>query len=228
MKTATLPQAVQVLDLIRAKEVPLEQLQNLLRSGLLSDLLDANVDRIDRDKFRRLCGLIPFVEAGARRKSRVKEIFLEYLAIATISATSGTETLAEATDVFIGDIDSDFERWGTNVPGEPTEEVGVQVLELSKNGKFAEIYGSVAGDLDKLCLSQGQIKSFCRNRADLIRSDGYATFLLFKVGDQFFVANVRQHVDGRLSVFVLRFGHDSVWRAGCRYRFVLPQLIVKD
>ncbi len=59
MKTATLPQAVQVLDLIRKKEISLEQLQALLASGLLADLLDADVGKINRSDFRKFCGLGP-------------------------------------------------------------------------------------------------------------------------------------------------------------------------
>lgn len=59
MKTATLAQSVQVLDLVRAKETSLEKLQTTLESGLLSDLLDADVAEVDRDKFRAFLGLSP-------------------------------------------------------------------------------------------------------------------------------------------------------------------------
>ncbi|MBU1160084.1 hypothetical protein KKD04_02805 [Patescibacteria group bacterium] len=57
MKQATLKQAAKVLDLIGQKETPCEQLQKLIGSGLLSDLLDANVDSIDRNAFRQIIGL---------------------------------------------------------------------------------------------------------------------------------------------------------------------------
>ncbi|MBU2109432.1 hypothetical protein KKB71_00515 [Patescibacteria group bacterium] len=57
MKEATLKQARKVLDLIGQKDTPCEQLQKLLGSGLLSDLLDANVDSVDRNTFRQTIGL---------------------------------------------------------------------------------------------------------------------------------------------------------------------------
>ncbi|OGY62464.1 MAG: hypothetical protein A2745_03270 [Candidatus Harrisonbacteria bacterium RIFCSPHIGHO2_01_FULL_44_13] len=57
MKDATLAQGNQVLNLILQKQVPAEHLQDLLESGLLSDLLCANLQEIKRDDFRRVCGL---------------------------------------------------------------------------------------------------------------------------------------------------------------------------
>jgi len=60
MKEATLKQAGKVLDLIRHKETSCEQLQKLLGSGLLSDLLDANIDTVDRNAFRQIIGFFAF------------------------------------------------------------------------------------------------------------------------------------------------------------------------
>lgn len=57
MKNATLGQGIKILSLVEQKEVPREQLQELLASGLLADLLDADVDAIDRDAFRKIVGL---------------------------------------------------------------------------------------------------------------------------------------------------------------------------
>jgi len=59
MKLATLKQAKKVLELVEETEIPLEQLQKLLASGLLSDLLKANLDEMNRHEFRRVCGLVP-------------------------------------------------------------------------------------------------------------------------------------------------------------------------
>ncbi len=60
MKDATLEQGTKVLTLISQQETPCEQLQKLLSSGLLADLLNANVAEINRDEFRRVIGLKPF------------------------------------------------------------------------------------------------------------------------------------------------------------------------
>lgn len=55
MKTATLKQGKKVLSLL--EDVPEEQLQNLLQSGLLTDLLKANVEQVNRREFQKVCGL---------------------------------------------------------------------------------------------------------------------------------------------------------------------------
>lgn len=57
MNLTTLGQGAKVLELILQKETNSEQMQNLLESGLLADLLDANVGSINREDFRKLLGL---------------------------------------------------------------------------------------------------------------------------------------------------------------------------
>lgn len=56
MKTATLGQGRKVLELM--EDIPAEQLQKLLGSGLLSDLLKANLSEVNRIAFKKVCGLI--------------------------------------------------------------------------------------------------------------------------------------------------------------------------
>lgn len=53
----TLRQGNQVLNLILQQKTPREQLQKLLASGLLSDLLSGNLDGVDRNHFRKILGL---------------------------------------------------------------------------------------------------------------------------------------------------------------------------
>jgi hypothetical protein len=151
----------------------------------------------------------------------------------SIVATDGTETLWEASDVFTGYCDSDLRDWDLNIPGKPTPEMLADVPELSEDGTFAQIYGSLGVDLNKLLFSQGQIKAFARDYRDdkKLRLDKTVAFLLFTRGDEpvnedksnLFVALV--HVrDGLLRVYVYEFSHGSVWRAEYERRFVLPQL----
>jgi len=58
MKKATLDQGMKILELF--SEVPCEQVQSLLSSGLLADLRDGNIARVDRNAFREMVGLVPF------------------------------------------------------------------------------------------------------------------------------------------------------------------------
>lgn len=54
MKTATLGQIRKVLELLEG--VSQQQVQDVLESGLLSGLLSANVEEVNREEFRKMCG----------------------------------------------------------------------------------------------------------------------------------------------------------------------------
>jgi hypothetical protein len=107
----------------------------------------------------------------------------------------------------------------------------VDVHEQVKNGNYAQIFGDLADDLNKLRLQQSQIDLFCLDHRDKLRDDGYGTRFLFTRNDEpvnedksnVFVARVFV-LDGRLSVCVYWFSDDDVWGARYRYRIVTPQL----
>jgi hypothetical protein len=173
---------------------------------------------------------------GARLAAAVKAEFVElvenivgFLKLISggetivIAPTDGHETIAQAGDLFTGWVDGDFQRYGTNVPSEPTKDTPVQVFEMIKNGTFAQIFGGFGENLDRLCLSQAQIISFVQNHAKWLRADGYGTFFLFKVGDEYFVARVCRSSDG-LGVGADRLSDGYVWGAEYRHRVVVPQL----
>lgn len=142
-----------------------------------------------------------------------------------IAPCTGLETLAQAKKTFPSGIDSDFKNWKLDVSAEATEETQVQVHEMVKDATFAQMFGSLGNDLDKLCMTQHQIKTFCEQHSTWLRTEGYGTFFLFKVEDQFFVAYVNVYSDG-LYVRVRRFGDDRVWSAEYQHRLVSPQLTV--
>ena len=56
---ASWQQAANLLTLVSNKGIHAEQIQKLYSSGLLSDLLDADVDEVNRDEFRKVLGLGP-------------------------------------------------------------------------------------------------------------------------------------------------------------------------
>lgn len=53
----TFGQAMQALNLIQSKNKTLEELEHFFQSGLLSDILDADLPQIDRNDFREHIGL---------------------------------------------------------------------------------------------------------------------------------------------------------------------------
>ena len=142
----------------------------------------------------------------------------------SVGATNGTRTIARAHDVFVSGIDSDFVAWGLDVSGQQTKATKAIVYEITKDGTFAEIFGSLERSLDSLCWTQSQIVDFVE-AWDRLREDGCTTFFLFKVGNKFFVARVFVASYGYLDVNVRRFSDDHVWSAVCCRRFAVPQLI---
>ena len=140
-----------------------------------------------------------------------------------IDACDGTETLANAKEVFLFGIDPDFKNWHTNNPDIATEETEVNVHELVKDSTFLQIFGSLELDLYKLCLTQAQIKSFCKKHPQLLRQHGYATIFLFRASDQFFVASVSVIADD-MRVGIHRFGDGSWWSAEYSHRVIALKL----
>lgn len=166
------------------------------------------------------------VEGKFNNKKTVNDTILRLISggeSIVIDACDGSETIANAKDTFKSGIDSDFKNWGTNKPGQATEDTAVQVHEMVKDATFAQMFGSLGTDLDKLCLTQHQIKKFCKKHANWLRTDGYGTFFLFKVEDQYFVVGVGVVSDG-LGVDVDRLEYDRVWHGEYRHRVVSPQL----
>lgn len=142
-------------------------------------------------------------------------------------AASSKDTIARADDVFRY-IDSDFESWGTDKKSPKTKETEVAVLEMDKGGAFAEIFGSISKDTDSMVLTQAQIIEFVKSYKEHLRKDGWATFFLFKVGDEFFVARVYLDSDLWPYASVIHFSSGSVWYAESRLRLVVPQLALKN
>lgn len=142
-----------------------------------------------------------------------------------IPATSGKRTIAKASDVFKGWIDSDFKNWKLDSKDIATKEANLAVLEIEKNVTFKDIFGE---DFKSKALTQEQIIRFCENHSDKLRDGGYGTFFLFKVGEEFFIARVGFGSDDLLRVGAHRFSYGYVWGAECRLRIVVPQLALES
>ncbi len=142
----------------------------------------------------------------------------------SLDATDGSEMIGTADDLFTGYLDGDFKNYGCNVKSKPTGKMNVAVHEMIKDGAYAKIFGYMSEDLNILCLTQPQIIQFVKKHRKWLRTDGYTTLFLFKVGEEFFVAYVSLDSDGFLGVFVGRFSRGLVWNAENRRRFVVPQL----
>lgn len=214
MSTATSKQLMHTATIIEQQN-PSKEHYETLHAGPLAALVKATVQGTlpELGKLQKFLGIAEPV---------LKPIFEgEKIALA---ATSGTRTIAGARHVFTGHLDVEFTKWGLDVPAKPTVAIPVAIHEIVKDGNFATIFGDFSRDLDDLCFTQDQIVSFVENHPTRLRIDGYATFFLFRVGGEYFVALAdRRSVDGP-NVFVNRFSCDDFWFAENRHRVVVPQL----
>jgi hypothetical protein len=142
----------------------------------------------------------------------------------TIVATNGQATIAQAQDIFSW-IDLDFKNWNLDKPNQKTPEIKTQVHEMVQNANFKQMFSSLSSDLDRLCLTQSQIIEFCKKYPSHLSQDCWATFFLFKINNQYFVADVFIDSDG-LNIFVFHFKLDWIWSGGHRHRLVIPQMKV--
>jgi hypothetical protein len=141
-----------------------------------------------------------------------------------IDAVDGSETLADAKEIFTGGIDSDFKNWDADEKGSAASEALAEVREMIKDATFSQMFGELNADVGKLCLTQHQIKSFVKKYRNWLQKDGYGTFFLFRSNGHFFVAYADLSSGGSLRVLVVRFEYDYVWLADARHRLVVPRL----
>lgn len=73
-----------------------------------------------------------------------------------LSPCDGKRTIAQSKSLFAGYLDSDFESYRTNEPGESTPETPVTVYEMERDANFAQMFTSL-GDINNLVLTQDQI-----------------------------------------------------------------------
>lgn len=144
-----------------------------------------------------------------------------------IGATDGIDTLASAHDVF-SYISPDLKNWGCDNVEQATPEVAVNVYEQIEDATYPKIFSSV-GNLDRLVLTTPQIKDFIVNHAeDYLLNEEWTCFrFLFKVDNEFFVADVRVLSDGNRDLRITRFLDGSVRHAKYHHRIVVPQLALK-
>lgn len=173
-------------------------------------------------------GLDVIIEQAYTSSPKIKSDYLKRLDItANLPACDGE--IIQNADVTFNYIDSDFKNWKLNQK-QKAQAQAVEVFEMTNDATSQEMFESFDFDLDKLCLTQSQIIEICRNHKNLLRTDGYETFFLFRKDeklpakpDNLFAAYVRVDDNG-LYVRVNPFARGGVWHAKYRPRVVLPQL----
>lgn len=142
-----------------------------------------------------------------------------------IDKCDGKRIIPEATDVFVF-IDQYFHIWKANEAGHATPDMPVRVCRQKTGGTYADIFGSISRDEEKLCLTQDQIINFVIKYPRWIRADGKGTFFMFKSYGAFFVANVCSSLSDEFRVYVSKPGSNCHWTPEYHNHFVVPQIVV--
>ena len=141
-----------------------------------------------------------------------------------IPPTKGVETLIDQ-NVFYEIEDSLFSPPYQTSPDGSKSEVEVQVFELVKDGRFAKIFSSFDVSLNNLCLTQEQIKTFCRYYPEWLRKSGFTTSFLFHLAGSVWVASVVVRCDGNLVVRRRPLSFGVVCQAEFKARYVVPRVV---
>jgi hypothetical protein len=92
---------------------------------------------------------------------------------------------------------------------------------MVRDSTFQEMFGGFGVALDRLTLTQAQIKQFVKRYPNWLKKGGNGTFFLFNAGDEFFIAALYLFLDGRLGARVRPLTLERVFRAKKRHRLVL-------
>ncbi len=191
-----------------------ESIQRAYGSGIIAAALNPMADFSNMPAILKLLGL------DARPVPVAPKPHLRLLSgdnVLMLPATDGLRSIALAKRTFPGHIDSGFTA--LDVLSASTGVTRIAVHELVRNSTFKDMFAGVTN-----FFNQDQVIAFVEHHAKWLHPKGWATFLPFTVGTEFFVADVYRYSDERLGVYVYPFASGNVWFAENRYRVVLPQL----
>src|SRR5258708_4632216 len=199
-----------------------------LHDGYLSDLVKAIKMRTipPREGFQRAIGLLPDEIDESEANIYLRRIFAEQTVklVATVGGIVN-ERLVRMT--FSGDIDSRLLTWKSK-PMPPTN---VEIHDMIADATYAELFPSLAADLNLLRWQWVQVLEFCDEHRDKLRAGGYSTFFLITTDGEpvakdlsnVFVARVALGDNGQPEAYVNPFSHRIVWSAGNHHPLVSPQ-----
>ena len=169
--------------------------------------------------------------AVARAVQEMRKTYLRRLFTFTLRAIDGKDTYTSARKVFRGYFDPAFENRGIVFSG-VAPETEVAADELVRSGKFSDLLGNIALELEKRRVLGSQFLAICQDGSNKLRGEGgYANFFVLTKGDEVvaedlsnvFVARVYVFDGDELNVLLDEFRFDGVWIGDNRLRVFSPQ-----
>ncbi len=135
---------------------------------------------------------------------------------------AGYSTISQAKDVFPY-AGTDIEYRNINNEQKAKKETIVNIYE-SKKGivSFSQVFNPLNEDLNKLCLTQGQVVNFCRKKSQHLCQGG-PTFFLIKENDEFLIIKVHSFANGLIVAANLFDDNDGLSDIS-NYRLVVPAI----
>ena len=164
-----------------------------------------------------------------------KELMKQAIGTSSVRNSSGTEIIANATDVF-EHIDPTFKMY--TAPGKrnddpnsaatltETPQTHLVAYELQSDATLREMFEWLARKFNvppdnRLCLTQHQIRNIGVQCPQLLKEDG-ATFLFFKCKDQKCVALISRKQDETLAIDLRLLDFDIKWLGEFHPRVIIP------
>lgn len=116
--------------------------------------------------------------------------------ILTIPACSGDRMLREIKGTLNSCNGSVFDCYQPEGNSRATNEISVEVYELTESVTLARMFTSLSFNLEALSLTENQIVIFTEKYLNWLQFDVMTTLFLFKNGSNFFVANVYTATSG--------------------------------
>lgn len=178
--------------------------------------LEEQLRRYSQNLENQKLGLVPTSTSFLKCLSEGTEV--------KISACDGTLLMKDATNIFPGNIDGDFENFGLNVPQAATPETLVRVFEITRDGLWPQFFTSFNHGLYDLALTRMQIAKYVEENSMWLHPKDNSTLFLTEENDEFFLVYAYYPASER-GVGVYRFDDGGVWKAVDTYRLVVPQYV---
>lgn len=156
---------------------------------------------------------------------RHRKDLLRHFGIMDIGPTSGTKTIATATDVF-AEIAPTFNDH--NFPTTKTSGMILKIHEMRRDATFREMFEwlakSLGKNLESLCMTQNQIADLAYICPHWLVDSNRATIMLFKSKGQFCIAmmSAQKEEKFRMNFFILDY--PVPWLGEFHHLVVVPKM----
>ena len=140
-----------------------------------------------------------------------------------LSECDGSEFLLNGRKTFLTGITFAIENVSIEKSAPTTPKTFVDAYEMLKDFTFKELFDQFETDFSKLCFTEAQVETFCRENSEWIRTNGCATFFLVAYKNFFVIFRIYVDVHG-MALIVRDYQAPQIWGGKNKHRLVIPKL----